>query len=452
MWRPRCWTVTYPAFCVLMLATVSAGFGDESAQICERYPARPFAAGRMRLARHATARLLAAGEQRARLEKPGGRVVSVSLESLHSDDQQFIRNQLAAAGAVQWTQMAVARTTGLVGLPALAAVPGLLDRASAPIPPNAIYVRISQPFLNRYIKHRVFKNAAVSDCILGTPVQGTSQTSGRTDLALVPDAKRGRIDLRLTGTADATTVGTHDPVSIFTHSTTDFHSAKQVLVDDRGITQSPAQTQAHTRSTTTAITTCLGPVLQRFVLPTAWRRVNESRAEADRISASHTARRVDRELDQAVDDATGRIRAAMVQLHNAMENQKIKQPRMLSSTTSEYLQVILLRDDADGQDVASFVAAPAADRSRPDIELTVHSAVVFAAMKDGELQASLKPVLNSPWYQSLLKFSAVALLSPGNGAPPGYEMHWSEGGEWLTLQWNAQPGARKDSVARASRK
>ena len=334
---------------------------------------------------------------------------------------------MATADAVESTRQAGTTLTKLLGTPTLAAVPGLLDRISAPIPPNAIYLRISQPFLNRYIEHRVFKRAAVSDCILGTPVQGTSQTTGRTDLVLTPDPARARIDLRLAGTADIRTVGTHDPVWIYTHNLTGFRSAKHVVVDNKGINQSPARTNARTRSTTTGISTRLGPILSRIVLRRAWQQVNESRAEAECVGAQHTAQRVNRELDQAVNDEVVRVRAAMSTLHELLADHKIKQPRTLSSTTSDYLQIVLLRDDVDERDIANFIEPPAADPNRPDIEIAIHSAVVFAALKDSEVRASFQPILSSPWYQALLKFSVAALGVVGKGIRcQTYKMQWSD--------------------------
>ncbi len=310
------------------------------------------------------------------------------------------------------------------------------------MPPNVIYVRLSQPFLNRYVSRRIFKQGPVSDNILGTPISGTSNTTGTTRLVLVPDTQRARVDLHLTGTADAQTIGSHDPVWIYTSSRTEFSSRKQVSIEEGQIRQSPAQTQARCRSTTTNITTDLGPLLSRIVLRAAWQQVNDARAEADSIAASHTARRVDRELDQAVSDAAGRIHAAVAYLDQALEHRQVKRPRVLASTTSDYLQLILLRDDADASDLAQFVPPPTEAGPHPDIEVAVHSTVVYAAIKDGELRASLEPVLNSPWYRSLLKLSSTALLPPGS-APANYELKWSDGGRWLTVDWNCRPRAQK---------
>jgi hypothetical protein len=409
--------------------------------------------------RQAEATLLAANEQKARLEKRSGKIVTVALASLSAVDRKFIRSQITAADTARKgdsvkSQSAEPNLTKLLGMPALAAVPSMLNRMSGTIPPNAIYVRISQPYLNRYVKHRVFKRAAVNDCILGTPVQGTSQTTGHTDLTLIPDPQRARMEVRLSGVADISTVGTHDPVWIYTHSLTGFRSAKHILVDNRGIAPSPARTNARTRSTTTGISTSLGPILGRIALRVAWQRVNESRAAADCISADHTARRVNRELDLATSDAVAQIRAAMTLVKSSLEDHRIKQPRLLASTTSDYLQIILLSDDADERNVASFVEAPAADPDRPDVELMIHSAVVFAALKDSDVRATFQPVMTSAWYQSLLKFSAAALGPTDQDPHAGYSMKWSESGEWLTLKWNARGGAKqeKESIAKVDGK
>ncbi len=286
-----------------------------------------------------------------------GRIKLISLKSLSADDRLYVASQVKSAGS------ATAGSRILASLSALGQMNSALSSSGAPpdIPPNAIYVRLSKPLLNRYVGHRVFKRAAVSDCILGTPVQGTSDTTGRTELRLIPDERRARFVVQLTGTAESTTVGQHDPVSIFTRCWTDFRSTKQVAIENGRIVPSPAQTRARSRSTTTNITTDLGPILSRIVLRSAWQQVNESRAEADQIAANHTAQRIDRELDRAVDESASRLRTGLAQLEQGLQRHRLKRPKMFATTTDDYLQIVLLRDDADRADIARFITPPTAD-------------------------------------------------------------------------------------------
>ncbi len=131
--------------------------------------------------RHADARLLAADQTRARLQRSDGKIVTTALETLSPADQEFIRAHVAAAGGsrrysarvasisdhvaadsqstkvTQWKSgvgdalrdvvddlasatIGLASLSATTGSPPLGSEPGLLDRLAAPLPLNAVSV------------------------------------------------------------------------------------------------------------------------------------------------------------------------------------------------------------------------------------------------------------------------------------------------------------------------
>jgi hypothetical protein len=119
----------------------------------------------------------------------------------------------------------------------------------------------------------------------------------------------------------------------------------------------------------------------------------------------------------------------------------------VASSTTDYLQILLLRGDVAATDVAQFVPAPATTGTDPDIEVHIHSSVVFSALGSDDQGSSMAAVLDSPWYGELLKLSKTALSAAGNEAPPSYKVAWSDGGQWLRLEWSAHRGPKTTTVS-----
>jgi hypothetical protein len=178
-------------------------------------------------------------------------------------------------------------------------------------------------------------------------------------------------------------------------------------------------------------------LLNRIVTRVASRRVEHSRPQADAITADHTAKRINKELDESTKHATDRVHNALSSAQSLLGGRKLEQTNVLASTTHQFIQIIVMRDDVDPKDTSGFVRAPKGEGTQPDIEVNVHSALVFAAIADSEARESLKPILESNWYRFLIKVSMVALLSSPQDPAPTYRTEWTDGGNWLRLSWTA---------------
>ncbi len=351
--------------------------------------------------------------------------------STSNDDHLGAIGSMVGDAAVQ---LVAPRVAGMLKQPVTESVPAVLDKFSQPLPPNVIYFRVSQPFLNRYIKHNVFRTSPVKDNVLDTTVIGTSETTGTSKLTLVRNDDKAQIEVRLSGISRATTTGYHSPVWIYGRCSTKFESGKDISVDVGGLHPLPAWTKAHSRSTTTGITPERGQRLENIVERVAWRRVDETRTQAEAITAQRVEARINRELDQAVDEQIAQLKRVMNLLANLPNKSNFDVRSARLSSTGDYLQVAMVDRNSDERQMAT---PPPATSQPPDIELCVHSAVVLHAITDPDVQRNLQPVLDSAWYKWLLQFSAVALITAPKREIPPYHVAWTPDGQWLKFTWNA---------------
>ena len=99
------------------------------------------------------------------------------------------------------------------------------------------------------------------------------------------------------------------------------------------------------------------------------------------------------------------------------------------------MYVVLLGPGAAEQ---KFVPAPTLDKNGPDVELHVHSSLVFKVITDPELRRMLQSSANSLLAKRTP--SAPQEPSPDHGAKR-FDAYWSPDRSWLTLTWNAARGA-----------
>jgi hypothetical protein len=91
----------------------------------------------------------------------------------------------------------------------------------------------------------------------------------------------------LTGIARSKTTGHAGPVCIHCEALTRFTASKRFTLDDEGLTAQDVQCHAETNSTVTGISSNLPGLRGRIATRFAWRRSDETHAEADRISAEN---------------------------------------------------------------------------------------------------------------------------------------------------------------------
>ncbi len=287
---------------------------------------------------------------------------------------------------------AVGQLEGLRQAPALVrairhhfAQPNLLMEVSA----GVVAAGITRP---------VDYKAPVRDVILGTRIQGTGHTVGEVNVELVPDPRRGLIDVMFSGVTRTKSTGYNGPAIIYSTGVTRTGTRKRLWIDDNGLHGLPAASNAVTETRITGVRSRRGRggVVERQ----ARQRAAEQKSQAELIAARHAEQRVNTRVDKQAGQLIRRANEAFVEkFREPLLRRKLYPERLCFSTTKEALHVVALQADA------SQLAAPSAPPKliEPgDLAIRIHQSMidnlagrVLAGMTfhDEYLQATIIEVL-----------------------------------------------------------
>ncbi len=437
--------------------------GEESVEAYEGSPAPSFAnaakgawralhqAGRNRFlggrsrkwidntGRHdAQASLVGVNDTAALLHKPGGGVIEVPLARLSERDLAYIRERGQA-----WSPLSMWRPV------AAQVVPRVQDMLNGEAPTvdvlpitDAVHVRIGKAYLNQRFAREIDKSVSVRDQILGTPIRGRAVVDGDVQVRPISSKGRGALLVVVTGRAESQTVGTHHPVWIHSRATTEFRGVKQIFLTPEGVTFLPAQVTASTRSRTTGISSSLPRWRGRIACGIAARRVDESRAAADRISTAHNRASVARDIDQQVEQSLSANGTFLTRHQERVrEALGLKDTKLVCSSTDDYLELAFLSEDAN-KDISS----PPDFSSESDLEIVLHT-------------PSLTPAAIGPGTRVLLTNLFNALLDnllERRAERRGKEeakclLVWSRDQQWLAIMADSEQDVHVTQTAGNSR-
>jgi hypothetical protein len=316
------------------------------------------------------------------------------------------------------------------------------DLAGGTLPGNMAYLRVSRSYLQQLVGEVFREQRPVNDCILGTIYRGTSETVGQTRILLIPDERQARVELRFSGQTCFSTSGCTGPVRLFSHGTTWFESCKSLSIDALGARFAAAVTGANTCFTTDNIATSLPRLRGRISVNTARRRAAQSHAQASSVISRHSERDIGHGFDAAMDKQLTDFREqAALRTATLPKEHPVIAYGMHFHTTADAVFAVLL---GPGASEGKFVAAPRLDKSNPDIELHVHSALAFKAISDPEMRRLLQPLTASGLGGPATKTPTEA--SAANGRKP-LDIYWSADRHWLTLIWNAPQSTANQPAA-----
>ncbi len=276
------------------------------------------------------------------------------------DRQPNEADATAIAGALRWLDSARQASQ-------------LIDAVRQRYGQRNLYVDVSAELINAAMGQAVDDTMPVSDCILGTSVQGTGHTVGQVTVELVPSEERAVLRTRMEGTTDTDTIGYNGPVRIYSLGTTTLATGKEILLDAESLRTRPAETEAATSTKITGIGTrgrCGRQMIERI----ARRRVAQQKSQAEWIAARHAERQADDRIDQEVD---GLIEQADLDLRTKLRRPLVQRrlfPRRLQFATSEKrLKIRVLQ--AGTYDLAA-PGPPPQIAGQPDLAVRVHESSV----------------------------------------------------------------------------
>ena len=164
-----------------------------------------------------------------------------------------------------------------------------------------VILRISDDLLDRLLATDIDTNTPVDRCVLGTRAVGLTSTKGHADVDPKPDPDDAAFRVIVTGSSNSRTVGRNGPAVIRSHTSTKWQVEKVVRFDKGKFIAEPGVVSAsRTQMTPLGVGASLPGLRGMLVRSIARRRVQESRAAAERISDNHTRGRVLSEVDEAI--------------------------------------------------------------------------------------------------------------------------------------------------------
>jgi hypothetical protein len=142
----------------------------------------------------------------------------------------------------------------------------------------------------------VDEKARVSDYQEGTSINGNSHTVGDIKAKLVPNHKRGEINVHMTGKMNASTVGyNNNGVTIRSSGVTSIEADKPVYFVESGMQDAPAVARCRTRNTVHSVSATSGQVES-----IARQRIAENHSSNEQRAARRAEDQIERQLNDRV--------------------------------------------------------------------------------------------------------------------------------------------------------
>jgi hypothetical protein len=292
-----------------------------------------------------------------------------------------------------------------------------------------VWVRVSKDYLDNHVERDVARTKPVRDYILGTTISGQSRTVGKTKLVLLESENRARGEVRFEGTCTGQEIGRNGPATLQIISNSTFHARKPVAIGEAGLIAEPATAHARTRLTTTSIQTSLPRLRGRIAQRIAWRRVAQSRAQADAIASDHTAANVRRSLDERLNDTIASIQSQIrSQIALAkLEDERGRAPMVQSRSTSDAIEIALCKPGSADSSWRQFASNVDGDS---EVTVYVHRTVVARILGDDKLRARYATLLGTNLGDATLVAKRPNTAKSSNRLVAS---DWSMRGPWLSI-------------------
>jgi hypothetical protein len=172
--------------------------------------------------------------------------------------------------------------------------------------PNA-FVDISTDLISAS-SEKINRTQAITDCILGTNIHGTAHTRGRVEVVTVPNDDKAVLLFNSKGHTVSQNTGFNGPAVIGSTSNTDFTAKKRVEMTDEAFVTGSAKANATTHLDIHSVSKNGGGLGSRLVSRIGWKRAQQSRGQAESISANHAETRVEGQFNDELNDEVQKLR------------------------------------------------------------------------------------------------------------------------------------------------
>lgn len=236
-----------------------------------------------------------------------------------------------------------------------------------------VILRISDELLDRLLATDVDTETRVDRCVLGTRAIGSASTEGHADVDPKPDPLDASFRVTVQGVSNSRTVGRNGPAVIHSYTSTEWQVDKVIRFDDGKFVAEPGVVAAsRTRMTPLGVGASVPGLRGMLVRRIAGRRVQESRAAAERISGEHTRGRVLGEVDAAIDERIAQLNSQIASrpvLDSLLPLLDTGAARLYTSDDCIHLAFL-------GIEAVTAVACPLDQLDPRESELWIHSSLL----------------------------------------------------------------------------
>ena len=307
----------------------------------------------------------ARGAENAKLKEEGAaqlETIAATLEAI-GDDAPTAEQSAAIGAALGWLYDHHQQ------------VPEVTATVSRYSQPNLL-VDVSERLLVSIAEQDIDDTAPVTDCILGTSINGVGRTIGRLDVDVIPDASQASFTAQMNAVSNARAVGTNRSALVYSRSRAVLHGDTQLMLGDSGLTSTPVNVQANVQSTITGFGSTRGGLLGRIVTRLAAKKAPKQKPKADVIAQQHTRQRFASRMREQIAGLLGNANTAFSDKMRAPLLRFNQTPQMVQFSSTDDSLRMRLRHDLPGR-LAAGSAPP--ELTPALVGVRVHESIVVNA-------------------------------------------------------------------------
>lgn len=206
----------------------------------------------------------------------------------------------------------------------------------------------SADFIAAALGEHLNEQIEVEENILGTYVTGTGHLTGDLAATLVPDEQKGAIRVALSGTTKTKTTGYNGPVAIYSSGVTQLEGATQIEMTPEGVSHTSATGKAVTKTNVEGLSTKRNGPIGRIIERAAWKKVGESKSEAEQIAAQRATKRLKERMNQQADKSLSKANHDYAYKFRDPMIRRSAFPSLLSlKTTASAIELLMQQAAAD---------------------------------------------------------------------------------------------------------
>lgn len=316
--------------------------------------------------------------------------------------------------------------------------------------PN-VWFDISEDLLDDSVVRRIERHEELRDVIQATPLTGRGVLRGATDLVIEPQGDRALLRIVFIGRLDAHTLGRNGPATVRSHSLTTFRAEKLLVLDGNGLQAIPAVCTAQTQTLDSNIDAVRPGLGSRLIRRLGARRWGAVQAAAERESAQHAEVQIVAAVDREADELIKRLDRLAVAPMLALAGGQANNARIRFCSNQR-----MLRIGAIYGPLGAPPGRPKCDEHR-SFTVNVHSALYhrlssqLAAVSPNSAIANHWNSLAWNWIDRMVMPRLMPYGISLRGGEWGTLVPVSLAGDWLAVEWQADPGESRLAEAKVPR-